>query len=426
MKKLFFFIYIAIFVFVVAVACKKNILNPNDPVTISMWHNYGGIMQNSMDELIEEFNSGLGKEKGIIVNVDLVESSANIQKNIMATLNKEVGSLPFPNITTCYPNTAISLKNSDVLVDLKEYFNDSDLDEYVKSYIDEGIIDDGLYVFPVAKSTEVLFLNKTLFDRFIASANITEYDLSTFEGLNVLAAQYYAWTDSLTEGVTNDGKAFYMPDSIFNVMQVGMAQYNDSIFVDEQINDESENYKYIYDTLFDAYDLGYISSYAGYSSDLQKTGDLIASIGSTAGILYYGDTITYKNNTKESVDYEIYPYPVFNNSAKVAIQRGNGMSVIKSDLKHEYASAEFLKWFTRKENNIRFVIETGYFPVKKDSYDSLIDDSLILNSENENIIKLQEVAISMNREYSFYIPPVFDSFDSLSRNFKNDFYLALE
>ena len=40
-------------------------LDPKNPVTLTMWHNYGGDMQATMDYLIDQFNSTVGKEKGI-------------------------------------------------------------------------------------------------------------------------------------------------------------------------------------------------------------------------------------------------------------------------------------------------------------------------------------------------------------------------
>ena len=38
--------------------------SPKDPVTLTMWHNYGGDMQKTMDALIDEFNSTLGRGRG--------------------------------------------------------------------------------------------------------------------------------------------------------------------------------------------------------------------------------------------------------------------------------------------------------------------------------------------------------------------------
>ena len=47
--------------------------------------------------------------------------------------------------------------------------------------------------------------------------------------------------------------------------------------------------------------------------------------------------------------------------------RGAGMAVSKSDEAHEYASIQFLKWFTEKERNTLFSAGSSYLPVKKEA-----------------------------------------------------------
>ena len=43
------------------------------------------------------------------------------------------------------------------------------------------------------------------------------------------------------------------------------------------------------------------------------------------------------------------------------------MVVGRSDERHEYASVEFLKWFTEAENNLQFGSVSGYLPVRKEA-----------------------------------------------------------
>lgn len=42
----------------------ENSLSPRNPVTLTVWHNYGGQMKNTMDEMVDEFNATVGAEKG--------------------------------------------------------------------------------------------------------------------------------------------------------------------------------------------------------------------------------------------------------------------------------------------------------------------------------------------------------------------------
>ena len=81
--------------------------------------------------------------------------------------NGDPGAPSLPDITTAYPKTAIILAGKDLLVDLNEQFTPEELSAYIPEFLQEGKVkEDGLYVFPIAKSTEVLFVNMTIFNRF--------------------------------------------------------------------------------------------------------------------------------------------------------------------------------------------------------------------------------------------------------------------
>lgn len=402
--------------FIIITGCGNNsLLNPNEPVIITLWHNYGGQMEASMNDLVDEFNGTVGKEQGIIINITSVSSSSALYDKIVASAEGIPGSSELPNITTGYPKSALILNKNEKLLDLKEYFSEKELDQYLPRFIEEGVISDKLAVFPTAKSTEVLFLNKTLFDQFSDATGIEIETLATFEGISDAAIKYYEWTDSKTPDIPNDGKSFYTSDSWFNIAQIGMNQFGDNFIVNEAIN-YSDNYKKIWSAYFEAAIKGGFAIYNGYSSDLAKTGEIVCSTGSTAGILFYGDTITYKDNTIENVEYEILPYPIFKGGNKIALQRGGGMIVTKSSKEKEYASVEFLKWFTAPEQNMKFISETGYLPVTKRAFETKIEEN-INRVENVNIKKLLKTAVTMYNEYDFYIPPVFEKFDSLEKTY---------
>ena len=58
---------------------------------------------------------------------------------------------------------------------------------YVDEFLAEGVIDGRLVMLPIAKSTELLFLNKTIFDRFAADTGVSEEELLHFESLFALS-----------------------------------------------------------------------------------------------------------------------------------------------------------------------------------------------------------------------------------------------
>lgn len=401
-------------------------LNPKNPVTLTLWHNYGGQMQNTMDKLVDEFNMTVGRESGIVVSVTSISAMKEQEEKLSMIASGAPGAEEMPDLVTAYPNTALLLSEKGLLAGLDAYFKEDELKAYVPQFIEEGRLPDGkLYVFPIAKSSEVLFLNQTLFDRFSAATGVKAESLSTFEGIAQAAVQYYEWTDSLTPDIDGDGKAFYAADSWFNIAQAGMAQMGGGFVEPDKLLTNAPAYKRIWDfCALPALSGGY-AVIDGYSSDLSKTGDIVCSTGSTAGILFYGDSITYPDNRIEKISYSILPYPVFAGGEKVAMQRGAGMIVARSTPLKEHAAALFLKWFTDPAQNIRFISSTGYLPVTALAYDQIMQHKGE-SAENPNIQNLLQTAVDMHREYAFITAPNYERFGELSKKYEADIKKAMQ
>ena len=387
-------------------------LNPKEPVTLTMWHNYGGDMQQAMDYLIDQFNSTVGKEQGIVIDVTAISSSSELNKSLTMIVNGDPGAPDMPDIFTGYPKLAIQFWEKGLLTDLDNYFTEDELSAYVEAFVEEGRLSDGgLYVFPIAKSTEVLYVNQTLFDRFADATGASADMLSTFEGIGELSQMYYEWSG---------GKQFYAADSWFNFVEVGMAQLGGSIFEGEALSLDGDGFAHIFETVYAPAVEGGIAIYDGYSSDLSKTGDLVCSTGSSAGILFYGDTITYADGTVESVEYSILPYPVFENGTKAALQRGGGLMVAKSEEKKEYAASVFIQWLTASEQNMSFVANTGYLPVTKQAFERDLGTHMD-TVEDPRIKKMLTSVLAMYEDYTFFTAPTYANFDSDSDAFEERF-----
>ena len=141
----------------------KSDLDPKKPVTLTLWHNFGGQMQATMDEQVREFNATVGKEKGIIINVTSISGSASLQEKLTMIAAGDPGAPEMPDITTCYPATAALLSDKELLAPLDGHFTEAELAEYLSPFLQEGRLSDGqLYVFPFAKSTGGVVLKSDL------------------------------------------------------------------------------------------------------------------------------------------------------------------------------------------------------------------------------------------------------------------------
>jgi len=375
-------------------------------------------MKDTMDEMIEEFNGTVGLEKGVIINVTSISGSSTLHDKLTMAANGDPGAPQLPDITTAYPKTAVALVEKGLLVNLEEQFSKKELSKYIPRFIDEGRYAGGsLYVFPTAKSTEVLFINSSIFDQFSEDVGVTYDDLSTFEGIRNAAALYYEWTDQKTPDIPNDGKTFYVPDSLFNLSLIGCEQLGSRLLKDKVIDYDNPDVRKVWESYYLPAVQGYTAIFDGYASDLAKTGDIVCSTGSTAGVLFFSPTVTYADNTTEEARLTILPYPIYEGGKKIALQRGAGMCVIKSDTKREKLAALFLKWFTRPENNLRFVSSTGYLPVTEEAFGDIMLQEIDTVSD-DNIKKLLTVARQMQTEYEFYISPLFDGVDVLQSNYE--------
>ncbi|NLT12556.1 MAG: extracellular solute-binding protein [Clostridiaceae bacterium] len=404
--------------------CKRSLLNPDKPVTITMWHNYGGQMKILMDDLVSEFNRTVGEEEGIIVSVTAIAGSKELHEMLVSSAEKQPGALALPDLTTAYPKTAVLLEQKNLLCDFKEYFSKSELEAYVEDFVAEGYLgDEKLYVFPIAKSTELLFVNRTIFDRFASACGFSIDDLGTFEGISHAATAYFEWTDAMTPDIEGDGKAFFMADSLFNQALVGSRQLgSDFLFeTDEpntfELDTRSEAFSQIWDAYFNSAAQGGIAVFDGYSSDLFKTGDLVCAVGSTAGVLYYPTEVTYSDNTQEAVDYSYLPYPVFEGGDKIALQRGGGMCITAQSAANRLAASIFVKWFTAPEQNLRFTLSSGYLPVTSEAFEELFETDLS-SLTGKPVSEQLETILYMYEEYQFFFAPYSENYDALQKNFE--------
>ena len=388
---------------------QKTKLDPDDPVTLTMWHVYGSQTESPLNDSINEFNRTVGKEKGVVINVVSVSSSSAIDEALTAAAKNTPGVPALPDLFTAYPRVA-EIIGYDNLLNWNDYFTEQELDAFVDEFIEEGYFDDKLLMLPVAKSTELLFVNQTLFDKFGSAANISTESLSTFEGLFTACEKYYDWSD---------GQDMFQINDFYHYSLTGMAAFGEDFVVDGKLNLESEAFGKVWEPTAHAGIYGGLCLGDGYASDRWKTGEVISNIGSTAGILYLRDYVTYADNTTEDIETSILAYPHFANGEATVVHRGGGLFALKNedDRKNE-AAAIFAKWLTEKENSLGFVTKAGYLPVTNDAFDSLFANTDTF--ENEKYRLLYNAVNGMADEYTYCEVPVFEGASDTQSSFEKN------
>ena len=388
---------------------QKTKLDPDDPVTLTMWHVYGSQTESPLNDSINEFNRTVGKEKGVVINVVSVSSSSAIDEALTAAAKNTPGVPALPDLFTAYPRVA-EIIGYDKLLNWNDYFTEQELDTFVDEFIEEGYFDDKLLMLPVAKSTELLFVNQTQFDKFGSAANVSTESLSTFEGLFTACEKYYDWSD---------GQDMFQINDFYHYSLTGMAAFGEDFVVDGKLNLESEAFGKVWEPMAHAGIHGGLCLGDGYASDRWKTGEVISNIGSTAGILYLRDYVTYADNTTEDIETSILAYPHFANGDATVVHRGGGLFALKNedDRKNE-AAAIFAKWLTEKENSLGFVTKAGYLPVTNDAFDSLFANTDTV--ENEKYRLLYNAVNGMADEYTYCEVPVFEDASDTQSSFEKN------
>lgn len=382
---------------------KEIKLDAKNPVHITIWHYYNGTQKAAFDGLVTEFNNTLGREKGIYVEGHSQGDVTTLEENVLAAVEKQVGSDKVPNIFSTYADTAYAIDKMGCLADISSYMQEEELSEYVDSYITEGKIGSSgeLRIFPTAKSSENLMLNKTDWDVFSKATNTELSLLETKEGLVEAARRYYEWTDALTPDINGDGKAFYGRDAMANLFIISSMELGTEIFeVNEQmvtLNVDKEIMRKIWDIYYVPYVKGYFGSFGRFRSDDVKIGKLLAFTGSTTSSMYFPDQVELEEETYP-IEYLVMAPPLFEEGEPYGVQQGAGMVISKATPQEEYASILFLKWFTQAENNLIFGCSSGYLPVKKEACSKEMLDKVIEENKLEVMEKTYDTLVTtLNR-----------------------------
>ena len=391
--------------------CGQNdtTLNPNNPVTLTMWHVYGSQTESPLNIVINEFNQTIGKEKGIIINVASVTSSSAIDKALSASANGEPGANTMPDLFTAYPRV-VELIGKDRLLSWNDYFSEKELSVYQKDFLTEGYFDEDLLMLPIAKSTEAFYINKTLFDRFSTATGVSVDSLNSFNGIFETAKKYYDWSD---------GQNFMQFNDYYHYAYVGMKAYGVEFIRNGRLRVDDGAFKMLWKPLAETAIYGGICLEDGYAAARWKTGEIIANTGSTADVLYQPDEIIYPDNTTEAIEAIALPYPTFQGDTAGVIYRGGGLFAIKnSDERKNQAAYIFAKWLTEKEHNLDFVTNAGYLPVTTEAFDALFNDLDMV--EKENYRSVYRAVNTMLENYSFYSLPLYDNASNIQLNFEKN------
>lgn len=407
---------------------EKNVPEPDTPAVITVWHSYNAFAKAVFDKKITEFNETVGMEKGIVVDAFGYGSEDELDEALFNSANQMIGSEPLPNICVIYPDSAARMDKLVPLVELNRYFSTEELERYRPEFLEEGIWGETKTpkLIPVSKSTELLYLNQTDWDKFSAETGASLKDLGTWEGLLAAAEKYYVWSD---------GKPFMGMNRYNNFAVLTAAQLGKGPFVTRNgrviFDYPRETAKKVWDHYYVPHIRGWYKSNT-YNQDGIKSGTMLAYIGSSAGAGYFPSEVIVSEDQGYEIECKVFPYPTFEGMPDYMTQRGADMGIFTSDSLHEYASAEFIKWFTDPAQNLEFTGAIGYIPVENQALVSIPElIKHVQNSDNSDAVKKSvTAAVEAMEQSKFYtnrnIPVPFEASSAFSNAFDQKIEMDLD
>lgn len=366
-------------------------LSPDHPVTLTVWTYYNGDQLDTFNKLVDTFNCTIGSEKGITVESSSQGSVNELETIVLESAESKVGAAALPNIFSAYADTAYRIDQLGLIADLSPYFTTEDRAAYIEGYLTEGDFEGNgsIKIFPTAKSTELLFLNDTDWQKFADASDATYDDLITLEGVVDTAEKYYNWTETQT-GI---GRALFGRDAMANYFLIGAEQLDCTIF---DVTDgrmtlglTEEVARKLWDNYYIPFVKGWFAASGRFRSDDIKTVNIIGYVGSSSSATYFPSQVMTSDTESHDISLKVLPAPRFADTVRnVTVQQGAGMVVTNRSKREVLASVEFLKWFTQPENNIAFAVGSGYLPVTHtaNDMDAIRASSLNLTDKMDAIL----------------------------------------
>ncbi len=389
--------------------------NPDETVEISFTHTMGAKLQGVLDLYIEEFNK-------IYPNIKITHQSAGGWSDINGQINTEIAGGTQPNIAYCYPDhvamyniakSVVTLDNliaSDfVIPGTNEVLGltDAQKEDFIDSYYNEGLAygDDQMYTMPLNKSTEVLYYDKTFFDKHKLTVPKTWDELwNTCEKILAIDPNCYPL------GYDAEDNWFI---TLCEQMKTG---YTSAENGGEYLFNNAENKAFVKD-LRKYYQKGYFTTqelYGSYTSNLfVETTDTrcYMCVGSSGGASYQ---MSNNDTADGSFAFEVgvAPIPQHSEENRKVISQGPSLCILKganTTDQQVLASWLFVKFLcTNVDFQAEFSMASGYMPVlesvtKNDAYAAWLAKG---NGYEHLVAKCVQVGIDGRNDY--FVSPAFN------------------
>ena len=390
-------------------------------VEIMFYNTMGQNLRGVLDSAITRFNA---LYPNITVKYD---PSSGDYDTLRDKIKLEVQNGVQPNIAFCYPDHVALYNQAGAVVVLDDFlpggaFKDMTVtqadgkevplgltqeqkDDFIEAYYEEGAIfgDGKMYTLPFAKSTEVLYYNKTFFD---AHEELTEPTSDmTWEQIFALCAEIKKIDSNCVPlGIDSESNLF------ITLCEQSNSPYT-SATGEHFLFDNDVNRAFV-QKFHDWYQSGYFTTETinkSYTSNLFKEQKSYMSIGSSAGAQYQAPDV---KDGKADFEVGIVSIPQINPEKPKSISQGPSVCIFKQENPQEViASWLFVKFLTTEIQFQAMYSETsGYVPVLKSVFENQVyqDHLASANGYLDGITALSaKTCKALVEENAYYTSPAF-------------------
>ncbi len=388
----------------------------NEPVTIKFYHTMGANLREMLDVYVAEFNK-------LYPHITIEHEQVGGYDDVRDQIKTEITVGNQPNIAYCYPDhvalynmaqavtTLDSLIESDLTVTRADGpteilgLTDEQKADFIKGYYEEGqqFGDGKMYTMPLSKSTEVLYYNKTFFEKHNLAVPTTWDELEA-----VCKKIKEIDPDSIPLGYDSESNWF------ITMCEQGGSDYT-SATGEHFLFDNAENHAFVA-RFRDWYQKGYVTTQelsGGYTSELftkaeSEAGNSYMSIGSSAGATHQRPD---KVNDSYPFEVGIATVPQLNPAEPKVISQGPSLCIFKKANPQEVlASWLFVKYLTTTvEFQAEFSMASGYVPVIKSVGDNEVYKTQFLDLANGgDFISALSAKVCLAQESAYYTSPAFN------------------
>ena len=372
------------------------------PVTIMFYHQMGAQLQTILNTAIEDFNK-------IYPNITVEHKTYGDYDGVRDQIKIEIPVGDQPNIAYCYPdhvalyNVAGAVQTLDSLINSEYGFTEEQKADFIPAYYNEGLAfgDGKMYTMPVSKSTEVLYYNKTFFEK----NNLTVP--TTWDEVEAVARQIKAIEPSCIPLGYDSESNWFIP-----MCEQSGSPYT-SATGDNFLFDNDTNKAFV--KKFQGwYKEKLVTTQAlsgGYTSAL-FTGESDAGtrcymcIGSTGGATYQQPSQT---NGEYEFEVGIAPIPQVDAANPKVISQGPSICIFKNEDPQEVlASWLFVKFLTTDVVFQASVsMNNGYAPVITSVQDNPIYAEFLASASTTNI-QAYAVKVALEQADAYFVSPAFN------------------